>query len=332
MAKKRWTVERLRSETCYWRSCVLLTAAHLDLFDCLGNRGKTPAALAAHFGGNPTGWETFLNALCAMGLLRKHRGAYSNTPFAMRHLNHREAVRLLPSYDALRKCADLAPALLSGKRPALQLPFSSNRTQAQRLLASLDLDAREIAPFLSRKLPLKRSRTLLDVGGGLGTYSVAFCQRYAHLQATVVEHPKIAPLTRHAVREADMTQRIRVVGVDIVRQPLPRGFDVALLSNVLHAHGARENRSLLLKLHRALKPRGHLIVRDVFMHRDGTAPQWGTLFSVLLFLHTPRGRCYSVDEILQWLREAGFARIKGPFRSSLLPFDPDSVLIAENSR
>ena len=38
-----------------------------------------------------------------------------------------------------------------------------------------------------------------------------------------------------------------------------------------------------------------------------------------------------VDEILAWLRQAGFARIRGPFRSSPLPFDPDSVLIAMKS-
>jgi hypothetical protein len=85
---------------------------------------------------------------------------------------------------------------------------------------------------------------------------------------------------------------------------------------------------LLRKLHRSLNPRGRLIVRDVFMRRDQTAPQWGALFSVLLFLHSPRGRCYSLDEILRWLRAAGFAREKGPFRSSPLPFDPDSVLVA----
>jgi cyclopropane fatty-acyl-phospholipid synthase-like methyltransferase len=166
------------------------------------------------------------------------------------------------------------------------------------------------------------------VAGGLGTYSIAFCQRYANLEATVVEHPKIAPLTRRAVQESDVAQRIHVIAADIVRQALPGGFDVALLSNVLHAHGARENKSLLHKVHRALKPRGHLIVRDVFMRRDRTAPQWGALFSVLLFLHTPRGRCYSIDEIQQWLREAGFSRVKSPFRSSPLPFDPDSILVA----
>ena len=328
MPRKRWTVEQLQSESCYWRSCILLTAARLGLFDFVGTRGKTPAALAAHYGGDPAGWEIFLNALCAMGLLRERRRTYRNSAFAARHLRHDAAVRLWPSYDGLSRWSSLASALTSRKRPDLQIPFSSDRHQARRLLHSLDLDAREIAPYLLEKFPLKQSRALLDVGGGLGTYAIAFCRRYPDLEATVVEHPKIAPLARRAVREADMARRIRVVGVDIVRQPLPGGFDTALVSNVLHAHGARENRSLLRKLHRSLNPQGRLIVRDVFMRGDRTAPEWGTLFSVSLFLHSPRGRCYALGEILRWLREAGFKREKGPFRSSPLPFDPDSVLVA----
>lgn len=328
MPRKRWTVERLHSDSCYWRSCILLTAARLDLFDFIGSRGKTAAALAAHFGGHKAGWEIFLNALCAMGLLRERRRTYSNSAFAARHLNHRAAVRLWPGYDGLRRWSNLAFALTSGSRPDRQIPFSSNRRQAKQLLDSLDLDARAIAPFLLARLPVKKSGLLLDVGGGLGAYSVAFCRRYPNLEATILEHPKIAPLARRAIREAGMAHRIRVVGVDIVRQPLPRGFDLVLLSNILHAHGEHENRSLLLKLHRSLRPQGRLLLRDVFMRGDGTAPEWGALFSVLLFLHSPRGRCYGLDDILGWLRAAGFSRVKGPFPSSPLPFDPDSVLVA----
>jgi SAM-dependent methyltransferase len=321
-------VERLHSESCYWRSCILLTAARLDLFALIGAQGKTAAAVAAHYGGDPADWELFLNALCGMGLLRERRRTYGNTAFAARHLGHRAAVRLWPSYEALGRWSGLADALTSGKRPRVQIPFASNRSEAEQLLTSLDFDARKIAPYLIAKLPLKRSRLLLDVGGGLGAYSVAFCQRHPNLQATILEHPKIAPLARRAIREADMAQRIRVVGVDILRQPLPQGFDTALVSNILHAHGADENRSLLRKLHQALRAQGRLILRDVFMRANGSAPEWGTLFSVLLFLHSPRGRCYSLEEILGWLHAAGFSRVTRPFRSSPLPFDPDSIIIA----
>ncbi|HSF57292.1 MAG TPA: methyltransferase [Candidatus Binatia bacterium] len=331
MPRRGWNFQRLRSESSYWRSCILIVAGHLDLFDWIGRRKKSSRDLAAHFGGSAAGWEIFLDALCGMGLMRKHGEQYANGVFAARYLTAAGAISLLPAYDAWNIWGGLASALINGRRPATQKPFASDRNKAARLLHSLDLDAREIAFHLIKKLPLSRSRTLLDVGGGLGAFSIAFCRHYPRLRATLVEHPRIFPLARRAVGEAGMARRVRVIGADFSRHALPQGFDTIFLSNVLHAHSIAENHALLLKLQRCLNPRGQLIVRDVFMSPQRTAPEWGALFSVQLLLHTPEGRCYAIDEIRAWLRQAGFSRIKGPFRSSPLPFDPDSILIATNN-
>jgi len=331
MASETWNLARLRSESSYWRSCILITAAHLELFGWIGKRNKSPGAAAAHYGGDAVGWEIFLNALCAIGLLRKRRDKFFNTGFASGYLSGAGAALLLPSYDAWDTWSGLAANLITGKRPRSQKPFSSDRAKAKRLLFGLHLHAQQIAPYLIEKLPLAGCRTLLDVGGGLGTFAVAFCRRNPRLRATLVEHPNILPLARRAVRDAGMAKKVRVIGRDFLRDNLPRGFDAAFLSNVLHAHGVAQNRSLLSKLYRGLNRGGQLIVRDVFMGRDRTAPEWGSLFSVALLLHTPQGRCYDLDEILGWLRQAGFTRIKGPIRSSPLPFDPDSILIATKS-
>ena len=328
MPGKNWQPARLRNESSYWRSCVLITAAHLDLFRWIGSRERTPRAIAAHFGGSPAGWEIFLNALCGMSLLRKRSAKYANTLLSMRHLAQGGASLLLPDYDAWDMWGGLASALVAGRRPKVQKPFLSDRRLSKRLLHALHVDAQQIAPRLIGKLPLSRSETLLDVGGGLGAFAVAFCRRYPLLKATLVEHPRVVALARRAIRDAGMAKRVQVMGLDFCRDALPRGFDAAFVSNVLHGHGADENRSLLGRIHNCLNPGGKLILRDVFMNRDRTAPAWGTLFSVLLLLHTPQGRCYTLDEIRGWLREAGFSKIKGPLSSSSFPFDPDSILIA----
>ena len=322
-------LERFRAESGYWRSAILINAVELDLFAWLGKKARGRAAVAAHFGGDPQGWEIFLNALCAMGLLRKRGEKYANSRFASHHLRGDAAAFLLREYDAWRAWGGLAAALRSGARPHTQQPFFSDAKKAYRLLRALQVDARAIAPHLIARLPLKRAGTLLDIGGGLGAFALAFCRRYPRLRATVVEHPRIAPLARRAVGAAGLGKKVRVIGVDFRRGALPRGFDAVFVSNVLHSHGADENRALLGKVRACLNPDGRLILRDVFMRGDRTAPEWAALFSVSLLLHTPRGRCYTLDEIAGWLRQAGFARIRGPFRSSPLLYDPDSVLIAE---
>jgi precorrin-6B methylase 2 len=330
--RREWNPDRLRSESSYWRSCILIVAAHLDLFHWIGQRKKSARSVATHFGGKVAGWEIFLNALCGMGLLSKRGDEYTNGAFAAPCLTRNGTTSLLPAYDGWNTWGKLASTLVSGKRPRMQKPFVSDRRKTERLLRSLDLDGRQIARHLIDRLPLRDSKTLLDVGGGLGTFSVAFCRHYPHLRATLVEHPRVLTLARQAVAEAGMARRVRVVGADFSRDALPEGFDAVLLSNVLHAHGVAENRALLRKLQRCLNPRGRLIVRDVFMSPQRTAPEWGALFSVLLLLHTPHGRCYSLDEIRGWLRQAGFLRISRPLRSSPLHFDPDSVLIATKTR
>jgi cyclopropane fatty-acyl-phospholipid synthase-like methyltransferase len=255
-----------------------------------------------------------------MGRLGKRGHQYSNRL-------RREATPVPPRRDDM--WSGLAAALRTGTRPKTQRPFFSDANEAYRLLSALDVDARAIAPHLIARLPIEYAGTLLDIGGGLGTFAIAFCRRYPRLRATVLEHPRIAPLARRAVAASGLGTRIRVTGVDFTRRTLPRGFDTVFVSNVLHAHGAEENRSLVGKIRRCLNPGGRLIVRDVLVSRDGTRPEWAALFSVSLLLNSPRGRCYTLDDIAGWLRRSGFSRIQEPFRSSPLAFDPDSVLIAE---
>lgn len=329
MASTTWNLERLRREGNYWRSRVLITAAHLDLFSWIGKGEKSFGDIASHFGGDPAGWEIFLNSLCGMGLIRKRGKRYANSRFSLSYLSCGRAAFLLPAHNDWNIWGKLPRLLTTGKRPKVQEPFFTDRKRTERLLSALHLDGQKIVPYLVRRLDLRRCATLLDVGGGYGTYAIAFCRRFPHLRATVLEHPRIVPLARCAVRDAGMAGKVRVIGKDLLRDPLPGGFDAVFLSNIIHGQGIDENRSLITKLYRCLNPKGQLILRDVFMNRDRTDPEWGTLFSVLLFLQTPKGRCYALDEIRRWLHEAGFSRVRGPFRSSPLPFDPDSVLIAE---
>jgi len=55
MPARAWNLKRLRTESSYWRSCILITAAHLDLFGWIGKQEKSPRALTAHFGGSAVG-------------------------------------------------------------------------------------------------------------------------------------------------------------------------------------------------------------------------------------------------------------------------------------
>jgi SAM-dependent methyltransferase len=303
----------------------------LELFDWLGKRAKDARDATNHFGGTQEGWEIFLDALAALGLLQKQRGRYENSRFTLRNLCAGKGSFLLPDHDAWNLWGKLPDFLTRKIRPKTARPFFTDPRRTERLLRSLDRDARKIAPYLMERLPLSRSMTLLDVGGGLGSFAIACCRRFQHLRATVVEHPRVIRFVRGAIKSAALTKRVHARPLDFVKDPLPLGFDLVLISNVLHGQGVRENRALLKSAYRALNQTGRIVIRDVWMNRAGTDPEWGALFSVSLLLHTPNGRCYGLDEVRDWLNEAGFSDIQGPLRSSPLSFDPDSILIAAKS-
>ena len=328
LRRKHWTPQKLRSEGGYWQARVVSTAVDLEIFDWLGKRARGARAATSHYGGTQEGWAIFLDALSALGLLQKAAGRYENTPFSLRCLCAGEGSFLLPDHDAWDLWGKLPDLLTGGKRPNIPQPFFTDPKRAERLLRSLDRDARKIAPYLIKRLPLGRSKTLLDAGGGLGSFALACCGRFSQLRATVVEHPKVVPFLRRAVDKARMANRVQVVALDIAKDPLPRGFDLVLISNVLHGQGVRENRTLLKNAYGCLNQGGRIVLRDVFMNTARTGPEWGAIFSVVLLLQTPSGRCHGLDEVRGWLNKAGFSSIQGPFRSSPLSFDPDSILIA----
>jgi SAM-dependent methyltransferase len=330
-APEAWTPQMLRDAGCYWRARIISTAFDLRLFDWLAKAPKTPRAAGKRFGGRAQDWETFLNALVAIELVRRRGSRYENTPFAARHLCSREASFLLSNHDAWDLWGRLPEILTSGKRPKTALPFFTERVKAERLLQALDHDGGKIAPYLSKRLPLRGAGRLLDIGGGLGTFALAFCRRFPKLRATILEHPNVAPLTRSAVKRSRMTGRVEVIGLDLSEDPWPGGFDVIMASNILHAQSAQQNRALIHSAYNSLSPRGHLILRDVLLGADAARTAWGALFSVALLVQTPNGRCYALDEVRRWLKEAGFSKLQGPFASSPLFFDPDSLLIAQKS-
>lgn len=89
--------------TAFMRSRVLLTAYELDLFTVLGEESRSSSQVAHALGTDERATDRLMNALCAMGLLEKREGRFSNT-----HLASRILVKGKPDFMAgLMHMADL---------------------------------------------------------------------------------------------------------------------------------------------------------------------------------------------------------------------------------
>ena len=185
---------------------------------------------------------------------------------------------------------------------------------ARFLTLSLAGRAKNVAPVLAERVPLDDARTLLDVGGGSGIYSIAWLRRHPALRAVVWDRPEVLKVAREMAEQYGVADRLECVPGDMFVDPVPSA-DVVLLSNILHDWDEPECRTLVERCAAVLPPGGRLLIHDVLLNDDHSGPLPIALYSAALFTLT-EGRAYSAREFQGWLVEAGL---------TLLPITPTLV-------
>jgi len=169
----------------------------------------------------------------------------------------------------------------------------------------------ETAPKIATQIDLRHARTLLDLGGGPGTYAMAFLAKNPRLRATVCDRPAALDVAREIASTHKAGARLSYIPLDLLTEAIPGTYDVIWYSNVLHIYSPQDNQALFRRLLAALNPGGRLLIQDAFLHdREGLFPEEASLFAISMLLFTERGNTYSATETRTWLIGAGFERIK----------------------
>lgn len=176
--------------------------------------------------------------------------------------------------------------------------------KARHLTLALAGRAKNVAPALAANLSTSGARTLLDLGGGTGIYSIALVQKNPQLQAIVFDRPEVLKVAAEMVAEYDVADRVRLQPGDMFVDALPTGCDLVLLSNILHDWDVPECRTLVGHAAEALAPGGRLWIHDVFLNDALDGPLPIALYSAALFTLT-EGRAYSAAEYRELLTAAG---------------------------
>jgi hypothetical protein len=310
---------------------IVHAALRLGLFDALAGAPDTAASLAAKLDLDQRASELLLNALAAIGLVRKRNQLFSLTPVAQDYL-----VRSSPRFvgamilfeDSLWGCWEKLPDSVRSGVPARPPDmYQNDPRETEIFINAMDalVKARGDSDALIQALDWQGIATLLDIGSGPATYPIALCRRFPALRATVFDLPATLRITRQRVREAGMTERITLVPGDYRTDAIPGRYDAVFLSNIIHAEDERQNEMLIVRLADNLTDLGRIIVKDHILDESRTAPPVGAVFSLLMLLTTSGGRCYSFTEISGWMERAGLRRID---RVDLPPPLTSSLVIA----
>jgi len=299
---------------------MLITAlVWLDLFTHLARQPATEETLCREMALHGRPLDVMVTLLVAMGLLERHGNVLQVTEVAREHLVKDSPWYLGPYYASLKErpvCKDLLQVLKTG-RPANWAGEKGKQDWhksmesadfATQFTAAMDYRGVFLAQAAAKNLDLHERRRLLDIAGGSGIYACSFCAHFPQLRATVLEKPPVDSITRAAITKRGFDARVGVVAADMLKDPLPGGFDTHLYSNVLHDWDVPTVRDLIRKSFEALEPGGMLVIHDAHLNDDKTGPLHVAEYSVLL-MHSCEGRCYSVKEMREYLEEAGFSTV-----------------------
>jgi DNA-binding MarR family transcriptional regulator len=297
----------------YRPAILLLTANRLHIFDALAGEPSTAPRLAERLGLDERALTILLDALAALGLLRKSGGRYRCGAAVKAHLvtggKRFQGNILEHRFNILQRWIDLPRVVREGGPAKIMRSRRTPEEWRAFILAMVDVSGTAAGAFVGA-LDLSGRKKLLDLGGGPGTYSIALCERYTDLHATLFDLPETVPIAKEQIERHGLTGRIETRAGDYMADPLGEGYDLLLVSNIVHSLSFDEIVRLLSRARSAMIPGGLAIVRDFRLDESRTRPLESALFAVNMLVSTDGGNCYTPSEMKESLRRAGFARIR----------------------
>src|SRR5690348_2209461 len=233
---------------------VLLIALELDLFTTVGDRLWTIPDLAKELKVSERGLSIICRNLAAVGVLQKKGASYRNSRLGATALNaYHRAYRGGYLNLIKRHWADwirLSESVRSGLPIDHDIPDSPD--YRRQFTWAMHHRTLEIAPAIAAQVHMGRAKTLLDLGGGPGTYAMAFLARNPTLRAAVCDREPALEVAKEIAGRHNARHRLSYLPLDFSKDPIPGSYDVIWYSNVLHMYSPEENRAIFRRALAAL--------------------------------------------------------------------------------
>lgn len=293
---------------------ILHSAAELNLFTILAKSPLSAEEVAEKTGGGARALTMLLDAVAAMGLLAKQGATYQCEGGIARFLAGDSPDTILPM---VLHMAALGPRwarltnIIKGI-PGVDEEFNFSRSpeELRAFIGAMHSIGAPLAKRIVAAVDPGASRVLLDIGGGSGTYTIAFLRAVPEMKATLFDLPEVIDMARERLDREGLLGRVTLAAGSFYHDEFPQGHDLALLSAIIHSNSLEENLDLYKKAFRSLKPGGRILIRDHIMEPDRIHPKDGAIFAINMLAGTSGGGSYTFEEIEAGLSKAGFIGIR----------------------
>ncbi len=152
--------------------------------------------------------------------------------------------------------------------------------------------------------------TIMDVGGGTGTFLSMVGEKYRRPKLILYDLPEVVKNAPNVLTR-EMLSRVEIVGGDFYKGKLPKTASLITLNRVLYDHDDDKVKIILKKIWDSLPKGGTLIISEPMS--GGVKPiKSGDAYFGFYTMAMTTGQPRSVETHKEFLRKAGFNSIKVP--------------------
>ena len=296
----------------FQKSRILLSGFELDIFTNIDEAGITSNQISNNLHLDKHGCERLLNALVSLGFLRKQNDLFFNTEESFTFLS-----KISPGYLGGLMHSNHLWNTWSNLTRVVRTGVSANPSEINErgedwlspFINAMHERAKTQAPQQLSNIDLTGIKSILDIGGGSGAYSMEFVSKKPEIEATVFDLPNVVPLTKKFIDKEGFSDKIKTHPGDYTTDDLPEGFDLVFLSAIIHSNSLEINQNLIKKCYYSLNNNGRIVIQDWIMNNDRTYPTAGAVFAINMLVGTEAGDCFTEPEVTKMLKAAGFKNI-----------------------
>ncbi len=297
-----------------WETKVLYVALEAELFTKISRGANTVYKVSQESGIDVRLLKMLTNACKAVGLLSGKGEVLKNSPRAERFLvKGRESYigdfMVLVGEEYYDVWRGLKEVVVTGRpvRDDRMVRLSKPR-YAEAYIRAMQEISHGAAVNLAEGLKLS-GKSLLEVGGGSGIYSIMLTRKNPGLKATVFDSPFSCDFANNNIKDMGAKSVATQPG-DFEKGSLPEGHDIIMLTYVLQGLSPDRCEALLKGVYEALPKGGTVVVNEFLLEEGGTSPVFSSLFALNAFMLSNGGSLHTLDEISGWLSNVGFEGVK----------------------
>ena len=293
------------------------SAIELDLFTAVNEGNTTAETIAERCHATERGIRILCDFLTIHSFLTKQGGTYSLTTDSALFLDHNSpayagsAIEFLLT-PRLREChAHLTEAVRRGGTALGEGMLDPENPDWVKYARGMMPMARRPAEVIAAEVRRDGEvHKVLDIAASHGMFGISVAKQNpaAHIYAS--DWKNVLEVARKNADEMGVGDRYHLIPGSAFETEFGNGYDLALITNLLHGFDAPTCTKLMRKVHVALNPGGRAAIAEYVPNPDRISPPAAAAFSLTMLAATPSGEAYTFAELEDMSKAAGFTRVE----------------------